>query len=53
MSNDPTRDAIDAAEAVIVDAQDLDARLRRMGMKLTALVDHLDQLRQARDDADE
>lgn len=48
--NDPARDAVEAAEDVIGDAQDLDVRLRRMGMKLAALVDRLDELRQARDD---
>lgn len=48
--SDLTNDTIDAAEAVIGEAEDLDVRLRRMGMKLAALVDHLDQLRQARDD---
>lgn len=49
--SDETTAAIEAARDVLPAAEDLEVRLRRMGMKLSALIDHLDELRQARDDA--
>lgn len=47
-----TEEALLVAVDVSADAADLEARLRRMGMKLSSLVDHLDRLRQAADETD-